>query len=449
MASKYIPVAIAFLLGCFTSATILLNFALPAHESNNGLDAALAESSARLKAAQGPDVEIVDASSSPLKGIRILIAIAAYDFSQLPHLEEVIDTYQDLCVTGASVVDIVIHATIPYPVTLIDLLNTRLVPSCEKLLSISIVVKSPSMKLHLVDCHRTLFYEKIDEYDLFIYTEDDIRVSPRTVGTYLWETAHIQEIVGKQRSSDFNVGIVRYEYNYPSNIVMDDNTRHATQNVTRVYWEHGQYPVFPKGVEAVPVKELENSHVHMHNHHQGMFLATRDLLKAWKDRPGCEFDRVRNRPGLKNRPSQPSEGTQRVWMSSQMLYGGHHCGVQQVIPVANFGALSVLHLPNKNYRRVGRFRNRTFSDGTEKFDFGVSGTLLTAMRLHLETKKAIPQKPNFPYHGIRMMDDCSCPRRCQCSPLLKRRMDEYQAYVDRGGLLSEEDMTKTDLVEAS
>jgi hypothetical protein len=176
---------------------------------------------------------------NPFDGIKIIIAIAAFDFSQIPHLEEVLDAYQDLCVTGASKVDVVIHATVAYPVTLIDLLNSRLLPVCRDVFSVTIVLKPNSLRLHLVDCHRELFYEKIDDYDLFIYTEDDIRVTPKTVGAYLSETNNVQSMVGIERSSDFNVGIVRYEYNFPNNVVMDDKTRHATQNVTRVYWEHG------------------------------------------------------------------------------------------------------------------------------------------------------------------------------------------------------------------
>ena len=189
---------------------------------------------------------------NPLHGLRILIAIAAFDFSQIPHLEEVLDSYQDLCLSGASKVDVVIHSTVAYPVTLIDLWNTRLLPACRdnNIFTLTVVLKSPSLRLHLVDCHRELFYEKIDEYDLFIYTEDDIRVSPRTVGAYIEETQRVEKIFGggdsgsssssSSKPSDFNVGIVRYEYNYPNNVIIDDKTRHATQNVTRVYWEHGQ-----------------------------------------------------------------------------------------------------------------------------------------------------------------------------------------------------------------
>jgi hypothetical protein len=242
--------------------------------------------------------------ASILNGVRIFIAIAAFDFSQLPHFEEVLDGYSDLCASGA-LVDVIVHATVPYPVTLIDLLNTRL--TCVNpagRFTVTLSLYSPGVRLHLVDIHRPLFYEKLEEYDLFIYTEDDIRVSPRTVAAYLHETKVLQDKIGFEKSLAYNVGLVRYEYNFPSNVLMDDKTRHVTENVTRVYWEHSyQFPAFPKVVDVVP--DLDTEYVHMKNHHQGMFLATRDLLKAWKER--CQFDVVTNRPG-KN--SQPSEGTQ-------------------------------------------------------------------------------------------------------------------------------------------
>jgi hypothetical protein len=72
-------------------------------------------------------------------------------------------------------------------------------------------------------------------------------------------------------------------------------------------------------------ERLAERYVSMKNHHQGMFLATRELLLDWKVRHKCDFANARKRPGTKN--GQPTEGTQRVWMSSQMLYGGRHCGM--------------------------------------------------------------------------------------------------------------------------
>ena len=92
---------------------------------------------------------------------------------------------------------------------------------------------------------------------------------------------------------------------------------------------------------------------------------------------------------------------------------------------------------------MGHFRNRTFADGSEKFDYGPTGSLLTAMTLHLEMRKKFKSSPHLPYRGIEMKDQVGAGR----TPLLERRMGEYQAYVDRGGILSQEDMTKTALVE--
>lgn len=107
-------------------------------------------------------------TSKILNNKRILIAIASFDFSQFPLLEEVLDSYQNLCFSGTSKVDIYIHTTVPYTVALIDMLNTRL--NCDTM-QIYIVVKSPAVRLNLVDYHRTLFYENIDNYDLFVYSE--------------------------------------------------------------------------------------------------------------------------------------------------------------------------------------------------------------------------------------------------------------------------------------
>ena len=213
---------------------------------------------------------------SVLDGTRILVAIAAFDFSQLPHLEEVLDAYLDMCFAGAKV-DVVIHATVPYPVTLIDLLNSRLTctnPSPRAGFTVTIVLKSKHLRLHLVDEHRSMFYERIEDYDIFIYSEDDIRVTPKTVAAYIYETERVKQLVGPERASDFNVGVARYEYNFPPEVIIDDKTRHVTQNVTRVYWEHSWKPPIPKSVDAVPQEPLSSSYVHMTNHHQGMFLAT-------------------------------------------------------------------------------------------------------------------------------------------------------------------------------
>jgi hypothetical protein len=456
--------ALLFFLGCAFTTTVFLHThfePLPSHLLDEAPPAALVKHASPILHKENTTEYNSDSSqriTSELDGLKILVALVAFDFSQLPHLEEVLDAYSDLCAAGSKV-DIVIYSTVPWPVTLIDLLNTRFHctnPSPRAGLTITVHLKSPSLRLHLVDPHRELFYERLDRYDLFIYSEDDIRVSPKTVATYLSETKRLQDAMGGDAAAaaNFNVGVVRYEYNYPPQVTIDDKTRRATQNVTRVYWEHSWHPAVPKSVDRIPQTIGTNgdeTYVHMQNHHQGMYLATRALLQAWKDKPGCEFDKIKNRPGVPGKPGQPAEGTQRVWMSSTQLHGKRHCGIQQVLPVSKFGALTVWHLPNKNYRRVGR-QGRLGGHGVDAKDKkeekdqndlqGPSKQLLSALQLHLAIREKYPAKPQEPYTGIVMEDHVKGPG----APLLKRRMEEYHAYVKRGGVLSPEDMHNIDLV---
>ena len=277
------------------------------------------------------------------------------------------------------------------------------------------------------------------------------------MAAYLHETRRVESIVGPERAPDFNVGIVRYEYDFPENVVMTDKTRHGSLNVTRVYWEHIGRPIFEKSVDKVEDKGLAPYYISMHKPHQGMFLVTPSLLKAWKDRPNCKFNEARNRPSHPKNPSQPTEGTQRVWMSSQMMYGGRHCGVKQLLPVENFGQLTVLHLPNKNYRRIGKQGRLGGSDNAPKNEFS-NGTevfqrshpdLLKALELHIEMKRQFPNLKTSNvggersrYTGIRIVDTDVDFRSMHKNHKAEaqKKIEAYNEYVKRGGYMVDADM---------
>ncbi len=69
------------------------------------------------------------------------------------------------------------------------------------------------------------------------------------------------------------------------------------------------------------------------------------------------------------------------------------------------------------------------------------------MKLHVELRNATRQRPTIPYNGVTMVDEVDNKR--DRSAMLERRLSEYQAYVDRGGILSVDDLGKTSLVEES
>jgi len=66
------------------------------------------------------------------------------------------------------------------------------------------------------------------------------------------------------------------------------------------------------------------------------------------------------------------------------------------------------------------------------------------MEVHLGLRSAMPNKPQIPYRGVQMVDDVA--RQHDRFPLLEQRMKEFNDYVNRGGVLSDEDMTKVELI---
>eukprot|EP00587_Corethron_hystrix_P004390 CAMPEP_0113330430 /NCGR_PEP_ID=MMETSP0010_2-20120614/21628_1 /TAXON_ID=216773 ORGANISM="Corethron hystrix, Strain 308" /NCGR_SAMPLE_ID=MMETSP0010_2 /ASSEMBLY_ACC=CAM_ASM_000155 /LENGTH=403 /DNA_ID=CAMNT_0000192983 /DNA_START=45 /DNA_END=1256 /DNA_ORIENTATION=- /assembly_acc=CAM_ASM_000155 len=325
----------------------------------------------------------------------------------------------------------------------------------ENRMQMEIHLVSPAVRLHLVDLHRPLFYEEenLEKYDVMIYLEDDIRVSPSTIASYLMETQRVRELVGDEEFSDYNIGIVRYEYNFPPDTVIQDNTRHLVKKSTRVYWEHSKRPVFSKAADILPEKErklLGDGYFQMSNHHQGMFMATPELLRKWAEREKCNFDVVRDRPGQGH---QPTEGTQRVWMSSHMLHGKRHCNVRQLLPVDNFATLTVHHISNKNYRRVGKEGSNAMPNSFEKPPEveGPSPLLLSAMEMHIEISKSFYSVNMTSYEGIKsyegilmldLIDRANWVKDKQdYFALVDRRMKAFEDYVERGGYMVEADYT--------
>ena len=158
---------------------------------------------------------------------------------------------------------------------------------------------------------------------------------------------------------------------------------------------------------------------------------------------------------LQNCKTHILQGTQRVWMSSHMLYGRNHCNVKQLLPVENFGQLTLLHLPNKNYRRIGKqgrlggkplrrkgwklAKFELFGNKTEVFQ-RASTELLKSLELHIAMKRQFPhlQTSNVgkggAYAGILMVDtDVN-------SSGVKEKMEAYRSYVERGGFMIDSDM---------
>jgi hypothetical protein len=144
---------------------------------------------------------------------RIMIAVVAYDLNQFHCFDVMYDSFRDMCESGLTV-DLFIYTTVDWPQDMLKSLESRM--ACRHSLAqfhVSIIFKNPDVGVDLVRFHKALFYDNIDNYDLFIYTEDDHHVLLRHVTAYFEETNRLKQILGMTRFTDYSIGFVRYEPN--------------------------------------------------------------------------------------------------------------------------------------------------------------------------------------------------------------------------------------------
>lgn len=161
-----------------------------------------------------------------LRNKKILIEITTVGQSQYAYFENVLDSFRDLCEAGAKVS---LHITTTncdpkpqegdpecplygqsseetlennYSVEKIDQLNERMRcrdPDGE--LDVSVRLISPEWGKQVVDNHRHVFYDRInDGYDLFIHSEEDETIRPTNVLAFMDEMNKLRNLVGKNVS---------------------------------------------------------------------------------------------------------------------------------------------------------------------------------------------------------------------------------------------------------
>jgi 2-polyprenyl-3-methyl-5-hydroxy-6-metoxy-1,4-benzoquinol methylase len=166
--------------------------------------------------------------------LRLLVAIASYGLSHLEILKKLIRQYQAMDMD----VDVVVLSEAP----------KELGPGVE------VVVGLPSKNPYsLPFAHKAVFAERADQYDLFIYSEDDNDVHEGHIRAFVNATAHL--------GPDEIAGFLRYEI-YPSGEwFMDEVFEHF-------HWRPGS--VAQRG--PYTIAEFTNEHA-------GFFILSQSQLK--------------------------------------------------------------------------------------------------------------------------------------------------------------------------
>ncbi len=128
--------------------------------------------------------EPADLIRPDLKGIRVLVAIASYGMRNFERLKRIVENYQKM----AFDTKIVVLSEAPKPL-----------PSNVEV-AVGLPIKNP---WSLPFAHKPIFAERVEQYDLFVYSEDDMGVTEDNLLAFLQVTSEL--------APDEVAGFLRYE----------------------------------------------------------------------------------------------------------------------------------------------------------------------------------------------------------------------------------------------
>lgn len=232
-------------------------------------------------------------SSTTDADTRVLVAIAHHGTKNRAHLQVLLDEYRRMPFD----VDIVVLSEAP----------KHFGDDVEVLVGLP----SPSPR-SLPFRHRSLFAECENDYDLFIYSEDDTLISARHVRAFLDVTARLPQ--------DRIAGFVRYE--------VGPNGERSYSSI------HSKYAWLPDSLT-----ELDGElYARLSNPHSACFMLTRHQLRRAISSGGFLVEPHTNRESM---------------MVAAATDPYIQCGFTRVIPLSRIEDFLVHHLPNIYVGRLG------------------------------------------------------------------------------------------------
>lgn len=224
---------------------------------------------------------------------RVLVAIASHGTSNDRYLERVIQEYR----TMSLVIDIVVLSNIDK--------RARSGVEC--------IVGLPSRNpWSLPFAHKKLFVERHDQYDLFIYSEDDILITERNIRAWLDVTSFLPP--------DEVAGFLRVEFG-------EDGERNYPDIHAHFHWD-------PSSVKRRGDYVL----AHFTNEHAASFILTREQLGNALHSGGFDV--------------APHQGKYDLACSAA-TDPYTQCGLKKLVPISHLDDFTVHHLTNRYVGRMG------------------------------------------------------------------------------------------------
>lgn len=221
------------------------------------------------------------------QGMKILVAIANYGSGSRQYVDQVLDTYRQM----SHDVDLVILSNIPKDM------------GEDVEVKVGLPSKNP---WSLPFGHKQLFADRIEQYDLFIYSEDDILVSEHAIDSFVQASGDMKP--------DEITGFMRVEYDAEGQVSYD--------------MVHSFYRWDPRTVRE------RNGEVYawLSNEHAAAYILTRDQLQHCIDSGGFLVEPYEHRYDL-------------LCTAATDPYTS--CGMTKLLNISRVEDFFVHHLPNK------------------------------------------------------------------------------------------------------
>lgn len=252
--------------------------------------------------------------------MKILISVANYGQENIGYLQYILNEYNNIGLT--ETVTVCIDTTVK-------------VEELERYDNVKIIQRifDSSIKQNLVFEHRTFMKDNLNNYDLFIYTENDILITMNNIMAFV--------DFCKKRRKKYILGFIRYEM--------------ISISSKKYFIDFGK-----KGLHLPIIKKLVKidgeDYLEITNIHQACFLLTKEQLSTILN--------SRYRKIFLRQPSEiaPRIGSNYLSFGYGVLEAGasdifNNCGLIKIISVKNLEMLLIHHLPNK-YCKIFHERNK-------------------------------------------------------------------------------------------
>jgi hypothetical protein len=204
--------------------------------------------------------------------------ILAYNYDHIDPMFLIFAEYVNLCESGWNPT-IVIFTTTPWTPLIRHFVKFK--TFCHRTNSsipVRYSVHSPTISIGLGAVHRQVLFEEIENYDLFVYHEDDVILKHSHVVTYVGETKRLYELM-PESIHHFCIGFQRYR-----RIRIEPWAIQASYGVNDIVEQDllEELPNFrPVCIKGQPFLRVEG------NTHQAIWMLTQDIVKVYHAR--CKF----------------------------------------------------------------------------------------------------------------------------------------------------------------